>query len=336
MILAMRLSSHGFSVYGGKVKNKNKIIYGLIPKYLPIRVLLFAMGVLKYFGRMNNKEIKEHFNINNVLWREYYEEKKNKINVKSTYFSNIKSEEITSKDCGEVDVEEKESSKEKSQSLHKEKRTSSEEKRDFGEDKTDSGESSKREIEIHNYENNKIKIYIDNQNELSKFLYGKQKDKLSNVYMNGEKLNASHNTCEIIATYNVLTNEGVKTSFPKLIAFFENRGMMLSGYFGTSAGSISKCLKTYGLKTKKILGKSINKKTCNILSKEYNSFIFMAYNNKDNIEDMIHTMAIIKDGDGFRLYNDYENNRQSDDIYSLISGYHKGMSKAIMFMGVKR
>ncbi|MCR4716865.1 MAG: hypothetical protein K5656_06760 [Lachnospiraceae bacterium] len=182
------------------------------------------------------------------------------------------------------------------------------------------------------------KGYIDRQSEFSSYKYGYANAYFRGHFFNGQYLNASMNSCEVIAVYNALlalNNMTEKYSFPKLLKQFSYKGMVLKGVFGTSPLSSIEFLKNEGYKVKSLVGKKINRESVMALSDKYKTFIFVTFNNGCNPFSQVHTMSVTKKGFNFNTHNDYEGNKSYTSLYEAMISYNKGKGHPIMVIGIR-
>ena len=208
---------------------------------------------------------------------------------------------------------------------------------------------SSETIQEHRAHNDKVwkeeegkftnKGYIERQYEMSDILYGKQSDKLNDLLFNGNELSGADNACEVIAAYNALVslNEGTSpVSFPALLEYFEGKGIMLDGYFGTSPESIAAYFESSGYDTRMLVGNGITDKTLSGLQNSYDSYIVTVYNDRNDITNQIHTMSITAEPNGtddmgnikyrYVLHNDYtekNDDKQFDTLAAALDSYDK-------------
>lgn len=125
--------------------------------------------------------------------------------------------------------------------------------------------------------------------------------------------------CEIMAVYNALLdmgNEMTAQSMAELISEFERKGAALSGKWGCAPGSIYKYFVRRGYKVIKTT--SSDPDTINAIGENSDSVIITAYNDRNDIRKMIHTISITKDDLGsFTLHNAY---KRTDGRYAAYSG----------------
>ena len=185
--------------------------------------------------------------------------------------------------------------------------------------------------------------YIEYQYKLSTLEYGMQDKDLSDLFLDGEKINASHNTCEVIATYNTLLSLGNKNyDFPSLLSKFEQNGITLNGYFGTSPNALNDFFKSEGYETKMVTG-SNDSASFSDLQDDYDSFVVTVYNDKNDVSGMIHTMSITREYNYFdmkyeyRLHNsDHSSGYTSgDSVEEVIKNYNGSNCELISIIGVK-
>ena len=183
--------------------------------------------------------------------------------------------------------------------------------------------------------------YIETQYELDMLYYGVQDNFLSKLFMGGNEIRAKNNSCEVIAVYNALENMGARneeTDFPELLRYFEHHSAILKGYFGTSITGVNKYFKKNGFDTKALVGKKITHENTAIIEKEYETYIFMSYNNIENIKDMIHTMCISKEEKGFVIHNSYDKVTYYDSLFEAVEKYNSRCfsSRPIIVIGIRR
>lgn len=140
--------------------------------------------------------------------------------------------------------------------------------------------------------------YIENQPQLTDIKYGQDTPFFAKKITGNLPLNASFNSCEIIAVQNALVALGVyknPKNFPDLIAFFEKKGAILKGYFGTAPKSIIKFLKGNEIEIKKLkpIDRNFGKTPVQIL----------IYQNGQKITSGIHTICIISNNNQTHFLN---------------------------------
>ena len=141
------------------------------------------------------------------------------------------------------------------------------------------------------------KIWIDDQNKLSEFIYGRESRFLGKRLLGGRSLCGIENTCEVIAVYNALLALGRKEAdFPQLLERFERRGISLGGYFGTSFGSLIRFCKSFGLNMTVLKGAQLTPAALSGIASPYvKACIMMTENVAGDIRQMIHTVCITRE-----------------------------------------
>ena len=184
--------------------------------------------------------------------------------------------------------------------------------------------------------------YIERQHDLDMFKYGSYRKNLQKMFMGEKPFTASRNSCEVISVYNALENLGVKneeTTFPRLLNYFEKNASILKGYFGTSFSGIIRYFKKNGYGYISFMGRKITKENIDLVEKNYATYIFMSYNNTENIADMIHTMSITKEEQGFFIHNSFCKPIYYDTLYDAVVKYNSDngfTSRPIIVMGIKK
>ena len=184
--------------------------------------------------------------------------------------------------------------------------------------------------------------YIERQHELDMFKYGSYRKTLQKMFMGDKPFVAARNSCEVISVYNALENFGIKnedTTFPRLLNYFEKNASILKGYFGTSFSGIIRYFKKNGYDYISFMGKKINKENIDLIEKNYATYIFMSYNNTENIADMIHTMSITKEEQGFFIHNSFCKPIFYETLYDAVVKYNSEngfTSRPIIVMGINK
>ncbi len=181
--------------------------------------------------------------------------------------------------------------------------------------------------------------WIEDQNGLGEFAYGRHNRLLSRLLLGGRPLSARENACEVVAVYNALLALGpeAQPDLPALLETFEKRGISLGGYFGTSFGAICRFFRGGQWHMKVLKGKKITK---DALKEAENggvsACIMMTENSAGRLGAMIHTICIspknafsqeaaIK----WRAHNDYEGSRVSDNLTDAVFGYHNAAGRPL-------
>lgn len=169
--------------------------------------------------------------------------------------------------------------------------------------------------------------YICRQSSLAEYWYGKKKAfyqlfSFLRASCFGKAITADFNSCEVIALYNVLVNCGRDIAFADLLAYFETDGIIKKGYFGTSIWALKRYLDKEGIDNAIGYGEE-NARA------DADSYIVTLYNDKDDISQMIHTMAIIKKDGLYSMYNAHGDVIKRESIGDCIEKYGEGRSKVI-------
>ncbi len=182
--------------------------------------------------------------------------------------------------------------------------------------------------------------YIDFQNRMGGIIYGVPYDnEVLNEIINYSKFNGVMNTCEIIAAFNAMTALGETPDFPEMIAYFEQHGIVFSGYFGTSPGAVKKYLEKEGCETEILIGDDITEENLEDMADGYDTYILTAYNNKDSVGGMIHTVSITVEDGEYVIHNTGGINVGTKSYSSLdeaVSNYNSGNGEAICIIGARK
>lgn len=171
-------------------------------------------------------------------------------------------------------------------------------------------------------------VYIEHQGDMEDILY----------YGNHT---ADYNACEVIAVYNVLVamNDGTSpTSFPELLANFEGNGIVLGGEFGTDPTALYLYLDSNGYDVDMLYGESVKDSKLERMQSDYDTYILTAYNDADNLGEMIHTVSITTeniDGQVKYVIHNAGDSTQYDSLAEAVNGYNDGTGEPISVIGVK-
>ena len=200
----------------------------------------------------------------------------------------------------------------------------------------------KKDVSISNREHNKrLHVpttgdgYIDWQEQMKGFLYGSQSDYLSETLLGGSPLNASVNSCELIAVYNVLAYFGLKRPFSDLIFDFEEKGASLYGYFGTSLKEVEVYLKKAGLDVSGIPVGRAKDDTVSRRTAEKVAYIITGLNEKGDLHSMVHTIALTCEGNLLRAHNDVTGGRLYSSLAEAVYDFGSGKGNVLKVLKIK-
>jgi len=189
--------------------------------------------------------------------------------------------------------------------------------------------------------------FLEEQRKMTGVQYGVHHSFLSKLFLQGRALTGKENICEVVGVYNVLQalhsernlpfNQGrikeqtdaEQISFPELVAYFEGHGIWLRGYFGTFPTAMGKFLKRHGYFVKSLWGFGLTREKVGKLQKE-GAFLLVTMNNKRNLWDMIHTMCISIEENGYRIHNDFEGANLYPTLEEAVYGYRDGKGKPLL------
>ncbi len=153
-----------------------------------------------------------------------------------------------------------------------------------------------------NYRNNiqygffGVPIYNQNEGYASKLKFG--------------AITMKDNGCEIIAMYNASVLLNRPLSIQKIAYDMEYKGIMLFGLFGTDPGVIGPYMASQGFKVKVIGRNDIDSCT-----KKGTVFIISFWNDKINIFEGLHTIAILCNGKNcFTTFNRWADSTKDDPV----------------------
>ncbi|NTU89272.1 MAG: hypothetical protein HGA54_05100 [Actinobacteria bacterium] len=131
--------------------------------------------------------------------------------------------------------------------------------------------------------------------------------------------------CGVIASYNLMKSLGYQITLSELIEHFEQRSILLKGELGIDPFEIAKFFKKRGYTTEMLKPGDT--------STEYIRVITTFWNDKDDIKDSAHTVALIREKDG-RFHS--HNNGDTETYGTIANFYHAHPKvKPIMVVGVQ-
>lgn len=194
----------------------------------------------------------------------------------------------------------------------------------------------------------KTKLYIEKQSELADMKYGVSNKLFDILFFKGHAMSAADNSCEVIAMYNAmlaLNDPFQESDFPELLKYYSKKGIAFNGVFGTSPRAITSFPKEYGYKTKTLEGALITENAVAKMAKEYQTFILVAYNIKDDISQMIHTVSITYEGNrntseesdlgSYVTHNTAGHYVRSATLYEAVKGFNNRKGDPVMLIGIK-
>lgn len=184
----------------------------------------------------------------------------------------------------------------------------------------------------------KQKWYIEKQSELKGLLYGKGNQRKDKRYLKGRNLTAAENSCTVIAVYNALVSlchGKVLVDLPDLIKTFEKRGIAYGGYYGTSVKAMMRFFENNKIVTEMYIGKMIDDDVIDDIDRCFDTFVMTAYNNKYDITDMIHTVCITKEKEGYVIHNE-DGGKTYSSLKDAVGGFREGRGRVMMISGLGR
>lgn len=154
---------------------------------------------------------------------------------------------------------------------------------------------------------------------------------LGGMVLGNEK--ARINSCEVIAAYNALKLLKKEICFPGLLTEFEEAGLVLGGRFGTAPGRIQRVLENHGCDTILLRENELSEKKLRSLQGSFPAFLLTAYNDREDIMAMIHTMCIT--GDGFLVLNGGLTGEKHFSLEEAFAAVNGGRIKPISLICVR-
>lgn len=166
--------------------------------------------------------------------------------------------------------------------------------------------------------------FIEYQNDMDDLYYGK-------------RFKASYNACEVIAAYNALldlTDHKPDTSFPDLLAGFERRGLVRRGAWGTDMRCICRFFEENGFAVHKLTGRQITPDTVQDLEGTCRTFIMTAYNDRDDIMKMIHTVSVTRGEKRFFAVHNAEDDKAYGSLLQAVLSFNHQKGRVLQLIGI--
>ena len=129
------------------------------------------------------------------------------------------------------------------------------------------------------------------------------------------KKNISYSGCEIIAVYNALYSLNIEVNakfLVELISYFEKKGTVLNGRWGTSPNAVLKYLRKRGFEAEILINDDINQ--LKQIENKYDTFIVTVYNDRYDITKQIHTVNISRNNGAYQIHNVYFKDEKGNPI----------------------
>lgn len=177
--------------------------------------------------------------------------------------------------------------------------------------------------------------YIENQEQWGEVKFGSKED-----------INMSTSGCGVMATYNALLALGEDVSsqtMVEMISEFEKEALG-GGAYGVSPGAVYDYFKDREYEVH--MTYSTDSEVINSLGEQSDTIIVTAYNDKNNIYEMVHNVSITKNDAGkYEIHNAYykdgdqfvcnnNNGEGYDTVQEAIDGMGSGNAKDICVIGI--
>ncbi len=153
-----------------------------------------------------------------------------------------------------------------------------------------------------------------------------QQDDMNDLFY-GKRFRASYNACEVIAAYNALldlTDHKPDIPFPELLGRFERKGLVRKGAWGTDMQCICRFFEENGFAVHKLTGRQITPDMVQDLERTCRTFIMTAYNDRDDITKMIHTVSVTRgEKRSFAVHNAEDDKAYGSLLQAVLSFNHQ-------------
>ena len=178
---------------------------------------------------------------------------------------------------------------------------------------------------------------LEDQRLIPDISYGRCTHISERIFLKGRPLNASVNSCEVIAVWHALKYAGYDIPFPALLRHFSKKGICVGGLFGTSPGALVRFFRDRGFKTEVRTASSINASMLNEKDAEASLCILTSINRGFNPFSMVHTMCLTKEDGRWIRHND-GGAVSCPALSDAVLGYNSFLSKPIqlIFIEIKK
>jgi hypothetical protein len=190
--------------------------------------------------------------------------------------------------------------------------------------------------------------FIEDQEGLSDFRYGRNAGSfitgrtvgMDRIHPDGT-IKGSANTCQVVAVYNALVameGRGCGVTPVEIIEYFEKKGLVLNGCLGSSPAAAVAFFKNRGYRTRFMRAGFLSGADYDRLRREYESFIFIAMNDRHSVFKGLHVMSVTGGRDGsLMLHNSGSKKEMSfDSLEEAVKSYNGGRGKPVGILAVRK
>lgn len=178
--------------------------------------------------------------------------------------------------------------------------------------------------------------FIESQNALSEMRFGRPGAIFRKAVLKDQIFTGAYNTCSVISIYNTLMALGLPASLPDIIRETEEKGLPFGAELGMPGSFPYKYFKNKGIDTGRLKAGQIKREAVDAFEKEYDAFIFTAFNHRLKPGKSVHFMSITRDGDIFRIHNGKAPKVPAKTLWDAIDTYNDGRGHAFYLTGIRK
>ncbi|MCR4585361.1 MAG: hypothetical protein K5686_06505 [Lachnospiraceae bacterium] len=172
---------------------------------------------------------------------------------------------------------------------------------------------------------------LEDQRLIPDISYGRTSRLNERIFLGGRRLDASVNSCEVIAVWHALKYSGYDIPFPALLRHFSKKGICAGGLFGTSPKQLVRFFRERGFKTEVYTASAITHKLLSEKEASVSLCILTSFNKGRNPFSMIHTMCLTKEDGRWLRHND-SGKKQCSSLCDAVFGYNASRSHPIQLI----
>lgn len=176
---------------------------------------------------------------------------------------------------------------------------------------------------------------LEDQRLIPDMSYGYSSRLNEKLFLGGHPLNASVNTCEVIAVWHALRFLGFDIPFPALLRHFSKKGICAGGLFGTSPKLLVRFFRERGFDTGVYTASAITPALLDEKDSEETLCILTSFNKGQNPFSMVHTMCLTKERGRWIRHND-GGARNCGSLKEAVFGYNSSLSHPIQLIFIKK
>lgn len=175
---------------------------------------------------------------------------------------------------------------------------------------------------------------LEDQRLIPDISYGRCSRFNERIFLKGRPLNASVNSCEVIAVWHALRYCGHDIPFPALLRHFSKKGICAGGLFGTSPRYLAGFFRDRGFDTEVLTGPAITPAVLEKKGSAVSLCILTSFNRAHNPFSMVHTMCITKE-DGHWIRHNDNGAKKCATLSDAVFTYNSSLSSPLQLILLK-